>query len=145
MGSSHLPLRFEKRIERNQDEGCTRADYSYVTALHARVPLTIYDPSPSVLSSALSKLDSLLAKDVEKKRITQDVATRTRELVQGVQGDGTEGSQVVDGVDLVIEVGENSLRPDGHHPLAALPTSSYQGRARPGHTPDIRPFLRSRI
>lgn len=108
MGHSHLPLRSEKRIKRNQDEGCTRADYSYVTALHARVPLTIYDPSPSVLSSALTKLDSLLAKDVEKKRITQDVATRTRELVQGVQGDGTEGSQVVDGVDLVIEVGENS-------------------------------------
>jgi 3-hydroxybutyryl-CoA dehydrogenase len=79
---------------------------SYVTALHARTPLTLYDPSQSVLSSALTKLDSLLARDVEKKRITQDVATTARELITAVQGDGTEGSKVVEGVDLVIEVGK---------------------------------------
>jgi hypothetical protein len=78
-------------------------DKSYVAALHAKVPLTIYDPSPKVLSSALTKLDSLLGKDVSKNRITQADADSARERVKGVNGDGTSG-EVIEGVDLVIEV-----------------------------------------
>ena len=76
---------------------------SYVTALHAKVPLTIYDPSPKVLSSALTKLDTLLGKDVAKNRISQADSDAARERVKGVNGDGTSG-EVIEGVDLVIEV-----------------------------------------
>jgi len=79
------------------------AENSYVAALHAKVPLTIYDPSPKVLSSALTKLDSLLGKDVAKNRISQADSDAARERVKGVNGDGTSG-EVIEGVDLVIEV-----------------------------------------
>jgi 3-hydroxybutyryl-CoA dehydrogenase len=76
---------------------------SYVAALHAKVPLTIYDPSPKVLSSALTKLESLLSRDVSKNRISQADSDQARERVKGVNGDGTSG-EVIEGVDLVIEV-----------------------------------------
>jgi 3-hydroxybutyryl-CoA dehydrogenase len=75
-----------------------------VTALHARVPLTIHDPSPSVLSSALSRLDGLLARDVAKNRITKDEGQAARERVRGSQGDGTSGETLNQDVDLIIEV-----------------------------------------
>jgi 3-hydroxybutyryl-CoA dehydrogenase len=67
------------------------------------VPLTIYDPSPKVLSSALTKLESLLSRDVSKNRISQSDSDQARERVTGVNGDGTTG-EVIEGVDLVIEV-----------------------------------------
>jgi len=76
---------------------------SYVAALHAKVPLTIYDPSPKVLSSAMTKLESLLSRDVSKNRISQSDSDQARERVKGVNGDGTTG-EVIEGVDLVIEV-----------------------------------------
>lgn len=79
------------------------AENSYVAALHAKVPLTIYDPSPKVLSSAFTKLDTLLGKDVAKNRISQADSDAARERVKGVNGDGTSG-EVIEGVDLVIEV-----------------------------------------
>lgn len=80
-----------------------RLNISYVAALHAKVPLTIYDPSPKVLSSALTKLESLLARDVSKNRISQADSDQARERVKGVNGDGTTG-EIMEGVDLVIEV-----------------------------------------
>lgn len=80
---------------------------SYVAALHAKVPLTIYDPSPKVLSSALTKLESLLSRDVSKNRISQSDSDQARERVTGVNGDGTTG-EVIEGVDLVIEVRSSS-------------------------------------
>jgi len=67
------------------------------------VPLTIYDPSPKVLSSALTKLESLLSRDVSKNRISQSDSDQARERVKGVHGDGTSG-EVIESVDLVIEV-----------------------------------------
>jgi len=80
--------------------------HSYVTALHAQVPVTIYDPSPSVLSTALSRLDKLLERDVDKARLTKEVAQAARARISGVEGDGTsssKGKEIRD-VDLVIEV-----------------------------------------
>jgi 3-hydroxybutyryl-CoA dehydrogenase len=65
--------------------------------------LTIYDPSPKVLSSALTKLESLLSRDVSKNRISQSDSDQARERVKGVNGDGTTG-EVIEGADLVIEV-----------------------------------------
>lgn len=80
-----------------------------MTALHAKVPLTLHDPSQSVLSSALTKLDSLLSRDVSKNRISQADADSARERVRGCTGDGTEG-EVIEGADLVIEVGRAAQR-----------------------------------
>jgi 3-hydroxybutyryl-CoA dehydrogenase len=77
---------------------------SYVTALHAKIPVILHDPSPSVLSSALAKFETLLAKDVAKSRITKSVADEVRERLKGVRGDGTEGEIMPRDTDLVIEV-----------------------------------------
>jgi 3-hydroxybutyryl-CoA dehydrogenase len=57
-----------------------------------------------VLSSALTKLETLLSRDVSKNRISQSDADSARERVKGCRGDGTEG-EVIEGADLVIEVG----------------------------------------
>lgn len=75
-----------------------------MTALHARVPLTLHEPSPTVLSSALKRLDGLLSRDVEKGRISKDEADAARGRVRGVEGDAAKGQGLETDVDLVIEV-----------------------------------------
>ena len=69
--------------------------------------MTIYDPSSSVLSSALSKFDALLQKDVSKQRISKEDAEEVRGMIKGVKGDGTEGEVIRDDTDIVIEVSES--------------------------------------
>ena len=69
--------------------------------------MTIHDPSSSVLSSALKRLDKLLERDVSKNRIKKEDGEAARERVRGVQGDGTgrgSGESLSEDVDLVIEV-----------------------------------------
>jgi hypothetical protein len=87
---------------------CQADDRSYVTALHAKIPLTLHDPSPNVLSSALKRLDGLLARDVEKGRLSRDEAEAARGRVKVVEGDATEKG-LVGNTDLVIEVGVHRL------------------------------------
>jgi 3-hydroxybutyryl-CoA dehydrogenase len=88
--------------------GTAELAFSYVTALHARVPLTLHEPSPTVLSSALKRLDGLLSRDVEKGRISKDEADAARGRVRGVEGDAAKGQGLETDVDLVIEVGRTS-------------------------------------
>ncbi|KAK4688682.1 hypothetical protein P7C73_g1418, partial [Tremellales sp. Uapishka_1] len=73
---------------------------AFVAAVHAKLPLTIHDPSPSVLSSAMKKFEGLLSRDVEKNRMTSEFKENVLSRVRGVQSDGTAG---MDEVDLVIE------------------------------------------
>jgi hypothetical protein len=87
----------------------TELTQSYVTALHARVPLTLHEPSPTVLSSSLKRLDGLLSRDVEKGRISKDEAEAARARVRGVEGDAAKGQGLETDVDLVIEVGRTLL------------------------------------
>ena len=82
-----------------------------MAALHARLPLTIHDPSPSVLSSALAHLERLFDRDMAKNRISKEEREAARERVRVVQGDGTSG-EVLSDVDLVIEVIQVSQEPD---------------------------------
>lgn len=63
----------------------------------------MYDPSSSVLSSSLKRLEKLFDRDVSKNRITKDEGGAAMERIKGVQGDGTSG-EVLSDVDLVIEV-----------------------------------------
>ncbi|WRT70008.1 uncharacterized protein IL334_007001 [Kwoniella shivajii] len=78
---------------------------AYVTAVHAKVPLTIHDPSSSVLSSAMEKYKSLLSRDVSKSRLSQNEADEALSRVRGVQGDGGGdiGDSIKDDVDIIIE------------------------------------------
>ncbi|WVQ75658.1 hypothetical protein IAR50_005287 [Cryptococcus sp. DSM 104548] len=77
---------------------------AYVTAVHARVPLTLHDPSPAVLSNAESTIKSLLKKDVGKDRMTQNEADNAWERVRLVKGDGSgAGEEISKDTDLVIE------------------------------------------
>jgi 3-hydroxybutyryl-CoA dehydrogenase len=79
-----------------------------VTALHARVPLTLHDPSPVVLSSAMKKLSALFARDVEKKRISAEEGDLALGRISAVEGDLISGSKGLEGdTDLVIEVSES--------------------------------------
>ena len=77
-----------------------------MTALHARIPVTLHDPSSSVLSASLKRFDGWLDKDVSKGRLSKEDAEAARDRVKGVKGDGTEGGEALkDDTDLVIEVG----------------------------------------
>jgi 3-hydroxyacyl-CoA dehydrogenase len=61
-----------------------------------------------VLDKALKRLESLLDKDVTKKRITAEEADGARGRLKGVEGDGT-GSDL-QGTDLVIEVSYTTVQ-----------------------------------
>ena len=78
---------------------------SYVTALHAKVPVTVYDPSASVLSAGVKRFEGWLAKDVSKGRLSKEVAEEARSRFSAVKGDGTEGEIIKDDTSLVVEVG----------------------------------------
>ena len=76
-----------------------------MTALNAKIPVKIYDPSQSVLDSGIKKFEGWLSKDVSKGRISKEVAEEARGLLIGCKGDGIAQGGVGDGgVDLVIEV-----------------------------------------
>ena len=72
-----------------------------MTALHAQVPLTLHDPSQSVLKAAHTRLAGLLERDVAKTRISKDAAGEALDRVRLVPGDA--GSLVAEDVDLVVE------------------------------------------
>ncbi|AAW44795.1 hypothetical protein CNBG0390 [Cryptococcus deneoformans B-3501A] len=78
---------------------------AYVTAVHARVPLTLHDPSSAVLSQAMSRVQSLLSKDVSKNRMTQGEADEALARINPVKGDGSglNGDEKLKDVDIVIE------------------------------------------
>ncbi|WWC64816.1 uncharacterized protein I303_107430 [Kwoniella dejecticola CBS 10117] len=79
---------------------------AYVSAVHAKIPITIHDPSSSVLSSALDRYKTLLSRDVSKSRLTQEEADEALGKFRTVQGDGSgegPGEALKDDVDLVIE------------------------------------------
>lgn len=76
-----------------------------MTALHARVPVTVYDPSQSVLSAGVKRFEGWLAKDVSKGRLSKEHAEEARERFSAIKGDGTEGEVIKDDTGLIIEVG----------------------------------------
>ncbi|KII95547.1 hypothetical protein PLICRDRAFT_34435 [Plicaturopsis crispa FD-325 SS-3] len=103
---------------------------AFVSALRARVPVIVYDRSPSQVSSGLALMDKLLAKDVAKGKIQQLDANEARDRVSIAQDQNG-----LRDVDMVVEaVSENlslkqsifaslaaSLRPDA---ILASNTSS---------------------
>ncbi|WVO17109.1 hypothetical protein L204_104799 [Cryptococcus depauperatus] len=78
---------------------------AYVASVHARVPLTLHDPSAAVLGHALHRFESLLSRDVSKQRLSQTEADEAFERVKGVKGDGSGvgGEKLGEDVDVVIE------------------------------------------
>ncbi|KIR27777.1 3-hydroxybutyryl-CoA dehydrogenase [Cryptococcus deuterogattii 99/473] len=85
--------------------GNKRKEERYVTAVHARVPLTLHDPSSAVLSHAMSRVQSLLSKDVSKNRMTREEADEALARISPVKGDGSglNGDEKLKDVDIVIE------------------------------------------
>lgn len=83
------------------------ANLSYVSALFAKVPVAVHDPSQNVLNNAMSHLDKLFERDVAKGRWSKEETEAARARVTAVQGDGTSaggGAGVHADTDLVIEV-----------------------------------------
>lgn len=85
------------------DESST-AENSYVAALHAKLPVNLYDPSQSVLSAGTKRFASWLDKDVAKGRLSQGDADDARDRLLAVKGDGTQGDAIKDDTSLVVEV-----------------------------------------
>lgn len=83
-------------------------DTSYVTALHAKLPVGLHDPSANGLKRAMENLDQIFKRDVAKNRFTQEDVDAARARITPVQGDGTDangGQPVHAETDIVIEVG----------------------------------------
>ncbi|KAH9927828.1 3-hydroxyacyl-CoA dehydrogenase [Fomitopsis serialis] len=81
---------------------------TYVSALHARVPVLLYDRSTSQIQNGLNLMDKLLAKDVSKGRLTPEQAKEARDRVTVVgQEKGLKGMR---DADMVIEAVSESLQ-----------------------------------
>ncbi|WVF67316.1 hypothetical protein IAT40_002067 [Kwoniella sp. CBS 6097] len=74
---------------------------AYVSAVHAKVDVSLHDPSSSVLNSAMNKYKDLLNRDVKKSRMTQDEADQALGRVKPLKGDVE--SLKDDGIDVVVE------------------------------------------
>lgn len=80
------------------------AEDSYVAALHAKLPVALYDPSQAVLSAGTKRFGSWLDKDVSKGRLSQGDANDARDRLSVIKGDGTQGDSIKDDTSLVVEV-----------------------------------------
>lgn len=80
-----------------------------MSALHARVPVLLYDRSTAQIQSGLKLMDKLLAKDVAKGRITAEQASEARERVTVV--DQEKAIKGMRDVDMVVEVRPSSIHP----------------------------------
>ncbi|CCM02978.1 uncharacterized protein FIBRA_05093 [Fibroporia radiculosa] len=79
---------------------------AFVSAVHARVPVLLYDRSNAQIQSGMKLMDKILEKDVAKGKITSEHAKEARDLVSIV--DAEQGIRGIRDVDMVIEaVSEN--------------------------------------
>jgi len=69
-----------------------------VAAQRAQVPVTLVDTSQQALDKGLAFADKLLAKDVSKQKITEEIAKSTRERLTG-----TTRMEDLSDVDMIIE------------------------------------------
>ncbi|RXW25588.1 hypothetical protein EST38_g219 [Candolleomyces aberdarensis] len=79
-----------------------------VSAVRAKVPVSIYDRSPEQVKKGLVLMDKLLDKDVAKGRLTSEQAKEARDRVSVV---GTEaGLKGLRDVDMVVEAVSENLQ-----------------------------------
>ena len=71
--------------------------------MHARIPVALYDPSSSVLSTGAKKFQGWLDKDVAKGRLSKEDSEGALSRFTRAQGDGTSGDKLADDTDLVVE------------------------------------------
>ncbi|KAI0710309.1 3-hydroxyacyl-CoA dehydrogenase [Cerioporus squamosus] len=57
---------------------------AFVSAVHAKVPVLLYDKSPAQIKSGLGLMDKILAKDVSKGKLTSEAAKEARDRVSVV-------------------------------------------------------------
>ncbi|KAG8736321.1 hypothetical protein FRC10_009462 [Ceratobasidium sp. 414] len=81
---------------------------AYVGAVHAKLPVHIYDRSSDQIKKSLALMDKLLAKDVSKGKLESEAAKEARDRVVVVGEEGIKGFR---DLDLVIEVRLFSVRP----------------------------------
>ncbi len=81
------------------DASTTGLGITFVSAVHAKVPVLLYDKSPAQIKSGLGLMDKILAKDVSKGKLTSEAAKEARDRVAVV-----DELKHFQGADLVIEV-----------------------------------------
>lgn len=77
---------------------------AFVSALHAKVPVLLYDKSAHQISKGLSLVDKLLAKDVSKGRLQPSDAEEARARIQTV-----DTLDAMRDVDMVVEAVTENL------------------------------------
>ena len=80
-----------------------------VSAVRAKVPVSIYDRSPEQVKKGLALMDKLLDKDVGKGRLTSEQAKEARDRVSVVGSEA--GLKGLRDVDMVVEVGAVMVLP----------------------------------
>ncbi|KAJ6590116.1 3-hydroxyacyl-CoA dehydrogenase [Mycena vulgaris] len=93
---------------------------AFVAALRAKVPVLLHDRSAEQVTKGLALMDTLLAKDVNKGRITLDAAKDARGRVTVV--DGLQGMR---DVDMVVEAVSEAL------PLKQAIFADFAAKLRP--------------
>jgi 3-hydroxybutyryl-CoA dehydrogenase len=73
---------------------------AYVSALRAKVPVLLADKSPTQIKSGLALFEKLLARDMDKGKISSEDAKQTRDRLRVV-----DDVKSLRDVDMVIEVG----------------------------------------
>jgi 3-hydroxybutyryl-CoA dehydrogenase len=97
-------------VSDNRQVCSSKAEISYVAALHAKLPVTLCDPSQIVLSAGTKRFTSWLDKDVAKGRLSQADANEARDRLSVINGDGTQGNTIEADTSLVVEVRIARLR-----------------------------------
>ncbi|KAG1763662.1 3-hydroxyacyl-CoA dehydrogenase [Suillus placidus] len=77
---------------------------AFVSALHAKVPVLLYDKSSHQISKGISLIDKLLAKDVSKGRLQPSDAAEARARIQAV-----DALEAMRDVDMVVEAVTENL------------------------------------
>ncbi|KAG2339542.1 hypothetical protein BDR05DRAFT_1062015 [Suillus weaverae] len=77
---------------------------AFVSALHAKVPVLLYDKSAHQISKGISLIDKLLAKDVSKGRLQPSDAAEARARIQTV-----DALEAMRDVDMVVEAVTENL------------------------------------
>jgi len=81
---------------------------AYVSALHARVAVHLYDRAPSQVEKGLKFMDKLLEKDVAKGKISAQDASEAKDRVQVVSHDA--GLRGMRDADMVVEAVSENLQ-----------------------------------
>lgn len=83
---------------------------AYVSALHAKAQVFLYDASPAAMDKGVAMFDSLLKKDVGKSKITQKEADEAKARLSVIKGGLSALGDRASSPQMIIEAATENLR-----------------------------------